>query len=1162
MTGRSSHRDDCDISEENVEISVSKEKNYPYSPTAIDELELFALPDMSSTPKRLGETSLETLLNMTEEEESQFYQSLDDCVTKSYLDTYSMTTRSHKKSNKRQKTTDMRPMTYVWFNTRRGKPKPQTIRALLDSGGSETLVSERFAKKLRRVKSKRTEWTTPAGVLQTDTKVKAQFILAEFHDNKMIEWNVHVTKDMGAYDMIIGRDILQDLGIDIHFSTQTVEWEGIEIPFKDTASRELQAFHVEDSDAVQDSVDRVKGILDNDYHKATLEEVAQSQTQLNTSEREQLLTLLQKYESLFDGTLGKWTHEDYHLELKEDVKPYHARAFPVPRVHYDTLKKEVDRLCEARVLKRVNRSEWAAPTFIIPKKDGKVRFVSDFRELNKRIKRMPYPVPNIQDMLLNLEGFQYATALDLNMGYYHVRLDPDSRKLCTIILPWGKYEHQRLPQGICNGPDIFQEKMMELFDGMEFVRAYIDDLLILTKGDYSEHLQKLEEVLMRVQEAGLKINAPKSFFARAELEYLGYFITRDGIKPMPKKIEVIQKIVAPKNKKELRCFIGIVNYYRDMWIRRSHVLAPLAALTSKSAKWKWTEIHQQSFEKAKHIIAREVMLAYPDFSKPFEIHTDASHFQLGAVIAQEGKPIAFYSRKLNDAQTRYTTTERELLSIVETLKEFRNILLGHKIVVYTDHKNLVYKHFNTERVMRWRLVIEEFGPELRYIKGENNIVADALSRLDMMTDEQHSASYEGRQDLFALDDDDIPDFPKEYPMSYAQLEYEQKKDNALLEAYTNSTLYKKETFRHADKDYELITRSGKIVVPKKLQKATVEWYHGICMHPGETRTELTISQHFYWSNMRKTIERHVKGCEQCQFFKKNTTKYGLLPPKQADALPWHTLCIDLIGPYTIGKIKKKMVKGKEVEDRSDVTTLHALTMIDPATGWFEIVTVPNKQADEVSNILEQVWLNRYPYPTQVIMDRGREFKAEVGDMLKNYYGITRKPITTRNPQANSMVERAHKTIANMIRINGIHKKSDLEAYGTWDGLLSSVAKAVRSTVHTTTQATPSQLVFGRDAILNVGFEADWQYIKERKQKLIVQNNKRENAKRTPYEYNVGDKVLIENDINRKFGESQYKGPYEITEVYDNGTVKLKQDTNNGGVVYQTWNIRKIKPYRD
>jgi RNase H-like domain found in reverse transcriptase len=192
----------------------------------------------------------------------------------------------------------------------------------------------------------------------------------------------------------------------------------------------------------------------------------------------------------------------------------------------------------------------------------------------------------------------------------------------------------------------------------------------------------------------------KSFFAKTKLEYLGYWITCDGIKPLPDKVKAILAIDAPKNRKELRSFIGIINYYQDMWVRRSHVLAPLASLTSNKAKWSWGPQQEIAFQTAKKIIAREVMLAYPDFNKPFEIHTNASHYQLGAVISQQGKPIAFYSRKLNPAQTRYTTTERELLSIVETLKEYQNILLGHQIKVFTDHKNLVYKTFNTEWVMR------------------------------------------------------------------------------------------------------------------------------------------------------------------------------------------------------------------------------------------------------------------------------------------------------------------------------------------------------------------------------------------------------------------------------------------------------------------------------
>ena len=321
----------------------------------------------------------------------------------------------------------------------------------------------------------------------------------------------------------------------------------------------------------------------------------------------------------------------------------------------------------------------------------------------------------------------YATSLDLNMGYYHIQLTPTASSYCTIVLPWGKYEYLRLPMGLCNSPDIFQEKMGDLVAGLEFARAYIDDLLVISNGSLMDHLDKLEQVLSRLQEAGLKVNSSKSFFAREELEYLGYWITQEGIKPLSKKVEAINNLAAPKTRKQVRSFVGMINYYRDMWIRRSEVLAPLTALTSVNAKWQWTDLEQNAFDTMKRILAREVLLSFPDFNKPFHIHTDASKIQLGAVISQNDKPIAFYSRKLNPAQTRYTTTERELLSIVEVLKEFRNILLGQELIVHTDHENLTYKNLTSERVMRWRLYIEEYSPDLRYIKGENNIVADALS---------------------------------------------------------------------------------------------------------------------------------------------------------------------------------------------------------------------------------------------------------------------------------------------------------------------------------------------------------------------------------------------------------------------------------------------------
>ncbi len=164
-----------------------------------------------------------------------------------------------------------------------------------------------------------------------------------------------------------------------------------------------------------------------------------------------------------------------------------------------------------------------------------MRTISDFRELNKLIVRKPYPIPKISTILQELESFTYATALDLNMGYYTIRLDPTASKMCTIIVPCGKYSYKRLPMGFGGSADIFQTQIMGLMASLVFVRAYMEDLLIITRGILDKHMQKMETVLIRLCDARLKVNAAKSFFCAHEIEYLGYILTREWIKPQPKK---------------------------------------------------------------------------------------------------------------------------------------------------------------------------------------------------------------------------------------------------------------------------------------------------------------------------------------------------------------------------------------------------------------------------------------------------------------------------------------------------------------------------------------------------------------------------------------------------------------------------------------------------
>jgi transposase InsO family protein len=229
-------------------------------------------------------------------------------------------------------------------------------------------------------------------------------------------------------------------------------------------------------------------------------------------------------------------------------------------------------------------------------------------------------------------------------------------------------------------------------------------------------------------------------------------------------------------------------------------------------------------------------------------------------------------------------------------------------------------------------------------------------------------------------------------------------------------------------------------------------------------------------------------------------------------------------------------------------------MIDPATGWFEIQPYDDKKSITVANIIEQEWFSRYPWPTQVTFDRGSEFIGQdFQKMIKEDYGIKPKPITVRNPQANAIVERVHQVIGNIIRTFEL-ETNYMDEDNPWKGILSATAFAVRSTFHTTLKNTPGQLVFGRDMILNVKHEANWEYIRERKQKIIAKNNKAENAKRIPHQYKVGDKVLLRRGTENKY-ETPYKGLYTILKVNDNGTIRMQ--VNN---VEDTYNIRRLTPY--
>ena len=311
-----------------------------------------------------------------------------------------------------------------------GNQKFQTVRVLFDSGSSGCLINHKFTTRLKNISSHESQWTTKSGMFITKRKCKVELILPELHRDKHITWPMHVDESdniAAKYDVIIGRDLLQGVGIDLLFSTQEIQWSNATAPMRPIDIMKNDAVEtIADTILEQEIVDEdvIQRMTETKYSPADLQAEVSKSSHLTQTEQHQLLQLLIKYESLFDGALGEWKTSPVHLELKEGATPYYGKPYPVPRSQELKVKQEVERMIKYKVLRKISDSEWGMPAFIIPKKDGiTVRSIADLQELNKRIKRKPFPIPKIQDLLLKLENFQFGTCINfmaIFMSFYSV----------------------------------------------------------------------------------------------------------------------------------------------------------------------------------------------------------------------------------------------------------------------------------------------------------------------------------------------------------------------------------------------------------------------------------------------------------------------------------------------------------------------------------------------------------------------------------------------------------------------------------------------------------------------------------------------------------------------------------------------------------------------
>lgn len=483
--------------------------------------------------------------------------------------------------------------------------------------------------------------------------------------------------------------------------------------------------------------------------------------QYSQKERAIIKGLCQNYFEIFylEGDRLTYTNTLCHrIHIKPGSKPIMSRQYRLPKFQHLEIDRQLSKMLVDGIIEP-STSVWNSPVFLVDKKDivkldqekepeiippqKAKRLVVDFRKLNEITLMENFPIPLVDEILDELHDTRFFAKLDMHQAFHQIVLHPEDRDYTGFTFNNFKYRWARMPMGLCTAPLTWQRAINIIFQDYigKGIFIYLDDILIYSK-DLQEHIIMIEIVMRKLRESNLKLKLEKCEFFKENLEYLGHIISKDGCRPDPRKVECIDKYPQPKKLTHVQRFLGMINYYRRYIRDCAKIAKPLYNLSKKDQPFEWTHECETAFNELKSILINGVILQFPDFEKTFLVTTDASNFAVGAVLSQgeffNDRPIQFFSKTLNETQSRYATIEKELLSIVMAIENFRHYIYGREFIVITDHKPLIYlfKSKNISgRLHRWRADLMNYNFKILHRAGTLNSVADALSRIPISIEE-------------------------------------------------------------------------------------------------------------------------------------------------------------------------------------------------------------------------------------------------------------------------------------------------------------------------------------------------------------------------------------------------------------------------------------------
>lgn len=444
--------------------------------------------------------------------------------------------------------------------------------------------------------------------------------------------------------------------------------------------------------------------------------------------------ILEKHSAVFKG-LGKH-QKTVSLKLKPDAVPKALPTKHIPSGVREKLKRELDNLEKTGIICKDNEpAEWLSPIVVVNKPNGAIRICLNPQHLNSQLVRSHCMLPTTEEIFSRIAGSCCFSTLDAKQGFHQVPLDDKSSKLVGFLTPYGKYRYLRLPMGLSVAAELFHQLMVDALTDIPGVEVFIDDVLIHGKS-LSQHNDGLEQVFAKLKQVGITLNKDKCVVGREQVDFLGHHLTAHGIQPQQGKLEAIEHMMIPQNKKELESYLGFVAYLAKFVQNLSELTVPLRQVCRKGVQFQWEKPQMKAFENIKKSILQSPVLAYFDPSKPITLSSDASAHSLGAVLLQDGRPVEFAAKSLTGSQQNYSQIEKELMAIVFACKRFKYYIWGRgPFKVETDHRSLLglfEKDLGnmTPRLAKMRLELLEYPIDmhLTFRPGKEMVLADTLSR--------------------------------------------------------------------------------------------------------------------------------------------------------------------------------------------------------------------------------------------------------------------------------------------------------------------------------------------------------------------------------------------------------------------------------------------------